>query len=370
MRSLLAALVCAMAYAATAAGQTPYNEMMRDRAEADIVRYQAMLTAYAAGDDTRGLDALLQWDRNRLESALGFANSTKDPFAPWDQRRYGLAVMLHTDAALRISENVETKDAFAQVDTAAKLLQMGTRLEPDLLRPLAQRWYFTLSRYLRDRNAPYAAGQLLAGGRERLRDDPVVLYESGTLAESLATDYALADRAVLRPSYAGRDVGFSATFERRTGHLNDAAKWLRSAAALDPGNDLPRLHLGRVHALRLDDDDALRVLGDVLDKVKDDATASLAAVFIGGVRERQLRLDDAASAYRTAIARFPTGHAAYIGLSEVLQRSGKGDESREVLRTLLDPGVGPTREPRWWYQFEPNGVADERLAALRAEVRR
>ena len=109
------------------------------------------------------------------------------------------------------------------------------------------------------------------------------------------------------------------------------------------------MHLGRVQALREEDDEAVLLLDRVLGASDDDATAYLAAVFMGGLRERQGRLDDAAAAYRAAMARFPVGHSAYVGLSEVLQRAGKVDEAREVLRNLLSESIGPTREPLWWY---------------------
>ncbi len=65
----------------------------------------------------------------------------------------------------------------------------------------------------------------------------------------------------------------------------------------------------------------------------------------------------------------PVGHAAHIGLSEALQRTGKSDESYAVLQSLLQESVGPTDEPLWWYQFEPADVADARLDGLRKEVR-
>ena len=366
--AFVCAIICATAPAAQT--QTGYDESIRTRSQADIVRYHAMLTAYAAGDDTHGVDALLEWSSDRLKRVLAVANTKNDPFEPWDRRRYGLAVMLHTDAGLRLSGDAAPSDGFGHLEIATNLLYLGVRLEPDLLRPLAQRWYFAVSRYLRDRNAPYLAERLLQVGRERLGDDPVILGESGMLAESLATIYAVSNTTMVRSWGAGRDISVYATVNRRMSHLNDAAKWLGRATALDPGNDVLRVHLGRMHALRLDDDEALRVLGDVLDRTSDDATAYLAAVFLGGVRERQGRLDQATTAYRTAIARFPRGHAAYVGLSEALQRSGKGDESREVLRTVVSERFGSSQEPLWWYHFEPPGVADARLSALRHEVRR
>ena len=338
--------------------------------ETDLLRYHTLLDAYKAGDASKSVDELLQWSRSRIEQVIKLASTPKDTFFPWDVSRFGLAVMLHTDGALRITPYAESNEAFAHLELAANLLGRGMRLDAERVRPLAQRWYFTLARYLRHWNAPYIAERLLEMGRERLRDDPVILYESGTLAETLATEYALAPLIAMQTRRPNAMVTLSVTLQRRKGYLNNAATWLGQAAALDPKNELLRVHLGRVHALRFDDDQALRFLGEVRDKTADDAIAYLASVFIGGIHQRQRRLDEAMGAYRFAIARFPRGHAAYVGLSEVLQLSGNGDESRAVLRTLLSESSGATSEPQWMYAFEPNNIPDQRLEALRHEVRR
>lgn len=367
----LATVATAIACAVPANGQSAQDEWelrKREQAKADVVRYHAMIDAYAAGDERKGVEALLRWNRARLDPVLARVSGREDPFSPWQPRRYGLAAMLHTDAALHLSGDLATTESFAYVEDASRMWRMGTGLHPTAVRPLAQRWYAALSRYLRDRRALHAADRLLSIGREHLPRDPVLLYESGTLSESFATDFALS--ATIVATGTRPDLSFDASFKRRAGRLNDAARWLREAAALDPGNDMLGLHLGRVQALRLEDEEALAILGAVLDRTDDDATAYLAAIFMGGVWRRQQRLEEAASAYRAAIARFSIGHAAYVGLSEVLQRAGRGDEAREVLRNLLAGSGGPTREPHWWYQFEPPGIADERLDAFRKEIRR
>jgi predicted negative regulator of RcsB-dependent stress response len=149
-----------------------------------------------------------------------------------------------------------------------------------------------------------------------------------------------------------------------------AVGWLRRAAALAPEEDLVRLHLGRVQAIRHDDDEALRVLEAVRTRTRDEAIAYLAGIFIAGLRVRQGRLDDAVAAYRDAIAQYPHGQAAYVGLSELLQRTGKGDESRELLQTLLGEGRAATREPLSWYLADPPQIVEERFAVLRGAVQR
>ena len=145
--------------------------------------------------------------------------------------------------------------------------------------------------------------------------------------------------------------------------------WRRERLERNDTMLMARLHLGRVETLLGHEKDGLVQLERVLRATTDPATAYLAALFSGAAHERLRRPDAAEASYRQAIARFPAGQAAYVALSELLQRSGKTDESREVLNRLLDARQTHVREPWWWYLSEPPGVANERLAELRREVR-
>lgn len=354
-----------------AAGQRNLKEenKRRDQRLEDPGRYEAMLDAYLAGDTARCVDLLAdpEWDATRLRALVhhvDYGGGTN-----WPVNRWGAAALMHVDVALRLSPDLDSDQALLHVEVASSLVRLGIRERGDAVRNLAARLYVALARLLQDNNAPFSAESILRTARERIPDGASILYASGMLAELLATDYALAGATTFNSASRGQVFQLDHVLARRNGNLNDAAGWLRQASTLDPGNDLLRVHLGRVLALRRDDDNAYCVLNDVLQTTKDEATAYLAAIFIGGLRERQVKLEDAAAAYRAAIARFPLGHAAYIGLSEVLQRTGKGDQSREVLHNLLSESLGPSREPLWWYQFDPPGVAEGRLDALRKEVR-
>ena len=137
-----------------------------------------------------------------------------------------------------------------------------------------------------------------------------------------------------------------------------------------PATTTGLVHLGRVQALLFDDAEALTTLRTVLARTPSNDLAYLAAIFIGAVHDRQDRLDDAAAAYRAALERVPAGHAARVGLADVLRRSGRVDDARGVLQALATERSNGTHDPMWWYIVEPPGAADWRMAALRAEVRR
>jgi len=366
----LAIAVLSVAAAASAQGRNLKEEnRRRDQQLNDPARYLAMIAAYRDGDTAGSVDLLAdaEWDEPRLKMQLRHLDFT--PAQPEEVWR--VAPVMHVDVALKLSPTLKDDDEVAAVHLwmAGELIRLGIRERGDAISDLAERLYVALSRLMIDRMAPYGAERVLRDARKRLPDRVPVLYESGRLAELLATDYAMIGMVRLYTTSREVEVLLNRIRERRTGYLNDAAGWLRRAATLAPDQDLLQVHLGRVLALRRDDDGAAAILARAAAS-EDDAIAYLAGVFTGGLRERQKQFDEAAAAYRGAIARFPLGHAAYVGLSEVLQRTGKGDESRAVLLSMLTESLGETREPLWWYFFEPPGTAERRLEELRKEVRR
>jgi tetratricopeptide (TPR) repeat protein len=343
----------------------------RSRARADMDRYHDVLAAYAAGDLAGAIAQLAAFDRERFERTLGSVNRRGvDRHAPWDGRRYAQAVMLHTDAGLHLAGGTYGGEIYDQLQMAADLLHLGAKCAPENVRPLAPRWYVGLSRFFRDRTVLHLSEALLELGRKRLEADPAILGESGLLAESMATIYALSPTGAA-PTWTGGDAQVVRRIaERREAWLGDAVKWFGQASDLEPGNDEALLHLGRARALRSEDAGALRTLGTVLERTPSDGLAYLAGIFTGAVHDRKGRLDEAAAAYRAALARHPYGHAGRIGLAETLRQSGRVDEARDLLRALAAEPADRVREPFWWYLLEPPGAADARLAALRAEVRR
>ena len=200
---------------------------------ADLSDYHAMIDAYADGDAAGSIEAVLALSQQRLARdwtgltrALYSINTRGiDPRAPWDARRYALAVMLHTDAALRIAGDTYGDEAFVQFQVAADLLQLGVRCAPGRFTSLAPRWYVALSRLLRDRTVLGAAVALLELGRTRLENEPAIFGESGVLAESVATIYALSQPEARTSWAAGDDRLFlRRVTDRRQAWLNDAGE--------------------------------------------------------------------------------------------------------------------------------------------------
>lgn len=353
------------------------GEVERGGIQSDLSTYRTLVLGYGRASND-ALDRILLWDEKKLDRVLAVIDTERDEMRPWSTSRFKAAIMMHTDAALRVVDRSELDAALMHIETASQLMK---KAGPQV-RPYASRWYQAVARLFRDRNRISAAERFLQAGRERLPHDSTVLYESGALQELLATDNLLPTVIYLPdlstpPPNAGIEVGSPAALtagdvddlkRHRIERLKRAAGWLRESLEADPANTLARLHLGRVQTLRNENEEALKLLREVAAS-EDPSTAYLAFLFIGALHEREERLHAAAQAYRAGIERFPLNQVGHIALSALLQRSGRGGESRDVLKHILGATVPSRREPWWTYLLEAPSVNSARLDLLRRESR-
>jgi tetratricopeptide (TPR) repeat protein len=337
------------------------------RAIDDLNVYRALIIEFRKGNDDIVAE-LLTWEQKRLRTAIALIDTPFDPMKPWPADLSRSATIMHTDAAIRCLDDKAVEAVFFHLLIARDHLQRGGRE----LDSFASRWVFAVSRFMRSRGRILEAERLLEVGRGIVPADPVVLYESGLLQEMFATHWETAAPGIATRTtqdIARRDP-LDAVLKNRPARLDRAEHWLRASLRSNPSNVMARLHLGRVQMMRRANDEALELLRGVLDSTTDRATAYLAAMFTGALHEREGHPTEAVLAYRQAIDRFGQGHSAYLALSEVLQRAGRGDESRAVLLGVLTEDPHTRREPWSWYFIEPPDIARERLEAVRREGRR
>jgi tetratricopeptide (TPR) repeat protein len=365
------ALIVLLAIASTVVLDGRQNQR-RERPVDALKRYHALVNDYRAGDD-RPVQSILEWDLQRLDGVISIAQTTADPLAPWPEERFKAAAMLHTDAAVSMLNS--DRPGFAiHLDMASRLFaKAGPQLQP-----FARLWYSIVVRALRSQARFIDAEVLLERGRQRLPRDGLVLYESGVFQEEIATFTAFGRES---PAPSGRGVypGSSRSSATATGtsiyvvewrrSLETAATWLEASIKADPTLSLASLHLGRVEMLLDRDGRALKRLQGISASPGDTSCGYLADLFIGALHERRGRYGQAERAYRQAIARVPANQSGYVALSGLLQRTGKGNESRTVVsRVLLEPNR-ETVEPWWWYFSDPPAQLRARLNGLRAVAR-
>jgi tetratricopeptide (TPR) repeat protein len=364
-----AALLAAELPAALAFAQTNASERMR--VEGDVKHYKGMITAYRGGNDDVVAE-LLRWDETRLAKTIGAINSTWDPTRPWNDEFLRSGALLQTAAGLAARDAGQIDRMKFHFNLGVEQLRKGA---PDL-QPFAGRWYYAISRMYRSHGVlgVFDAERLLEKARQHVPTNPLVLYESATIEELRATDWSSA----YVPPRSGTHVftpfgsfdeldALGEILKDRATRLQNARDWLRQSVGTAP-TALARLHYGRVLMMRKEDEEALLQLDAVRKDTTDRATQYLAILFTAALHERSGRLDLAARAYQQAIECFPESDAARIGLSQVLQASGGGDQARTILRELLKPRA-ERHDPWTWYFLEPKSVAQDRLAALFEEGR-
>lgn len=375
LRHLAAPLVCVfLAVTAAAAGQVVTTEQEREQRAAELKRYRAVVNAYRGGDSAAA-KTILEWDLKRLDAIVTAVDTALDPTRPWSNEQFKAAAMLHTDAAVERLYEDEQRVGH-ELDLGGRLLQKGG---PEL-HEFSREWYSILARTLRGVSLFNVAEQFLENGRKRQPKDAVLLFESGVLQEHIATFAAFFVQIDVgpgppRPGGAVQSHGApwitsgphpSITENRRA--LNDAADWLHESLAVDVSNEVAQLHLGRVQMLR-GSREAAKLLERLAESSATSGTAYLATLFLAAMETRKGEHALAEKRYRSAVEKLPTAQSAYVGLSETLQRQGRGDESRESIRGVLLRSSNAVTEPWWWYLSDPHAELRRRLGLLRAAVR-
>lgn len=364
-----------LAPASAYARQVVTTEEEREQWAAELKRYRAVVNTYRTGDNT-AVKTILAWDTKRLDAIVAAVDTTNDATRPWTIEQLKAAAMLHTDAAHdRLYE--DERRVGIELDLAGRLLQ---KAGPEV-HGFSRDWYSILTRTLRSVALFTVAEHFLENGRKRQPHDAVLLYESGLLHEHIATFAAFLAQveapsgppprpggALQSHAEAGTRVGGHPSVGEQRRALNSAAEWLRDSLIADASSELAQLHLGRVQMLR-GNRDASKLLERLAGSAADSSTAYLATMFLAAMDARNARHASAENRYRAAIDKLPSSQSAYVGLSETLQKLGRGEESREVLGRLLVRPANAVTEPWWWYLSDPADDLRHGLAALRAAVR-
>ena len=149
--------------------------------------------------------------------------------------------------------------------------------------------------------------------------------------------------------------------ERR---LDATARVYREAAEAHPDVAEMHLRLGRVLALLERLDEADRHFGIAMTLRPDPRQAYLTTLFLGDLRERQRRPEDAAAAYARALAAWPGAQAPVVALARLRVLSGAADAGRAALaglhverdmRERSDPWLGYVGGQGWRL---PGALAD------------
>ncbi|HEV8143347.1 MAG TPA: hypothetical protein VGQ77_10835, partial [Methylomirabilota bacterium] len=272
------------------------------------------------------------------------------------------AAMLHTELGAAILGSLPSQTNVHLHHAQDLLDAMGTRRgEREHADAVRLRWYhFVISLYSTDARL----GDADRYAREALGKfphDPVLIVQKGTIVELSA---AFNVPPPPSPTLGRGRAPDSATRQSRT--LESAAAEYRRALELDPHLAVARLHLGWVHVL-VGDNRARDDLAMALADANDDTVRYLAHLFLGGLAERQSRLDDAAKEYELAHEQGDRHQTPFVALSRVEAARGHADRARELARELA--ALERVDDDPWW-DYHLGAIDQDALKWLRDEAHR
>jgi tetratricopeptide (TPR) repeat protein len=220
-------------------------------------------------------------------------------------------------------------------------------------------WYRATAAWMQDRG-DYDSHHL-ERAREVLSADPIILFLSGSLAETYAAPHI---QSAIRTAVAPPGTIFAITSDRE--ELRHADGFYRRALAAD--SSLPELHLRFGHVLLLlgREAEAARELRVALEAEGDPLLRYYGELFLGAAEERLGHTDAARQAYADASALYPNAQSPHLALSALARRHGDraiAFKEMQIVFELQHADEGPD-DPWWTYYKSQARNADDLLDAL------
>src|SRR5262245_48647267 len=271
--------------------------------------YAALVQTYAAGRGPDAIAALLRWPHRDAMSAARAAVSTLTPSEMIS------AAILHTEAALSLVD-ARPFDATAHIEAAQALLRAAAR-DPSAREradSVATRWYYFAANLLTSANQMEQAAWYIREGLVAFPRNARLYFARGAIAE---VTVSLGWKRGLR-SDPPQDENERTRIEEL---LKRAVDDYQRAVNIDPRFAWGHLRIGWIR-LFLGDNRARRALEAAVVDAPGHRVRYLAHLMLGGVAERDRRLEDARREYETALAAGPGFQSGYLALSRIGEAMG------------------------------------------------
>ena len=326
------------------------------QAPATPAAYERLVDVYR-DNDAAAARRVLSLSSDDIEHAVGNAQASGSSTLV-DLKA---AAMLHTDAAVALLRDHDAPAAFGQLHFATRLLDSVLDRDPKQ-RHYVRRWYMLVAQMLLVADAPAYVQEFQKRAAARVPDDPAQRrVENGRRLELSAANAGPTSRSGwVAPGRAGEG--------RAVNYLLAAQAQYRQALNLHPGLHEAWLRLGRVTMLLGSHADAAAAAFEQAEPSPDPRTVYLARLYRGALAERLDKFDEAERHYRSAIDGFKWGQSAPIALAQLLSRTSREAEAREIISAHLSRTNGRVVDPLWTYLFDPEKELRASLDELRAEV--
>ncbi|HEY1909601.1 MAG TPA: tetratricopeptide repeat protein [Vicinamibacterales bacterium] len=228
------------------------------------------------------------------------------------------------------------------------------------LDPMVRDWYRATAAWMQLRGSHDT--HHLDHARELLRNDPDILFLSGTQHETLA-DATI--QAAMRSAVVPNGVSFNMGSERD--ELRQADGFFKRALEIKPDAVETRLRQGRVQGELGRHAEAASSLEQATHAATSSPMAYYADLFLGAEREALGRFDLARTSYESAAALYPRAQSPLIALSQLARRTGdRAGALRSMEQLFALPRVRDEHDDPWWmyYLYQARG-ADALIDAVR-----
>jgi tetratricopeptide (TPR) repeat protein len=328
--------------------------MLAAQIAAPVADYRALVDAYRRNGKPQVIE-LLATPADVVKAAV--VRATRDDSGwTWEETR--AAAILHTDAMLQLLRSGNRSGLDMHLDAAQRLLTRTMALEPGQ-EDFVWRWYSLVPELLTEFGDRKSIASLLQYRATRWppREARGQLLRGISLEEK-----ANVEGRVPRPGDSALHLGA----QSQSSFFAAATDAYTGALRMDPELQAARMHLGRIRMIQGRRIEAAALLEQAL-TAGDPTVVYLSALFLGSIEEREGRFDAAETLYRKANTAWPHGQAGPLALSQLLSRTGRDRDARQVLAGRL---TFDTRsiEPMWSYGASPGEELATRFDMLRAEV--
>jgi tetratricopeptide (TPR) repeat protein len=295
--------------------------------------YVDVVELYRRGEDELALKQLAMLTDSEIKigrtALLAELNNVTGAWAAGATGRIRAAVLLHTLRAIAARAHDDVGEYRYHFGVAQEYVELLVSKEGGS--PFVQTWrLFVIASYHGQRGVQ-AAREFGRHVRDPHGDSALLLLALGATEELGWTMHQEEDA---RP-----DAG---------GDLKEAERLYRQAMVISPELVEARVRLGRVLALR-NDDESMKVLEQIGDGIEA-PYQYLARLFEGDVYERAGKLAEAEQQYLAAVAIMPEPQSAFMALAHVRHAQGARAQSAQDIRvTTGAKGVPDTVDPWFWY---------------------
>lgn len=274
-------------------------------------------------------------------------------------RRLKLTLLLHTEAALRVTAPGPLGD---QLSIARGWVSFLHSLEQDQWegrQRFVRDWYLVVASHLQAADQPRYLKAHVTSGLGLFRDDPELLLARGSISESEA-DVAVVDRSLSAEVYRS---GF---LERWRDYMSAAGRDYQDAARRQADLHEATLRWGRINRHLGDRRAARRALGQVAASDAPTALKYLARIFLGDLSELEQQPADAVTEYQAALALVPSAQVPMLALSRLCDAAADVPCTSQWLQRSFDATRRNRVDPWWQYQRGQAWMLEGRLSRLRA----